>query len=125
MNINMQEKFVDHFCLTGNATQAAIEAGYSKKTAKQQGHRLKNQLGQEIEERIKKLLQSKIPVGINWLLELAEASQSDSVRLGAIKDLLDRAGLKPVEKIEQTNVEQMSIEEIDKELDAIDKLQLN
>jgi|TARA_R100000656_G_scaffold96010_1_gene69730 phage terminase small subunit len=119
MNINMQEKFVDHFCLTGNATQAAIEAGYSQKTAKQQGHRLKNQLGQAIEEKIKKLLLAKIPLGINWLLELAESSQSDSVRLGAVKDLLDRAGLKPIERIEQTNVENKSRDEILKELDAL------
>ena len=119
MNINMQEKFVAHFCLTGNATQAAIEAGYSQKTAKQQGHRLKNQLGQAIEEKIKKLLLAKIPLGINWLLELAESSQSDSVRLGAVKDLLDRAGLKPIERIEQTNVENKSRDEILKELDAL------
>ena len=119
MNINMQEKFVDHFCLTGNATQAAIEAGYSQKTAKQQGHRLKNQLGQAIEEKIKKLLLAKIPLGINWILELAESSQSDSVRLGAVKDLLDRAGLKPIERIEQTNVENKSRDEILKELDAL------
>ena len=119
MNINMQEKFVDHFCLTGNATQAAIEAGYSQKTAKQQGHRLKNQLGQAIEEKIKKLLLAKIPLGINWLLELAESSQSDSVRLGAVKDLLDRAGLKPIERNEQTNVENKSRDEILKELDAL------
>ena len=115
----MQEKFVDHFCLTGNATQAAIEAGYSQKTAKQQGHRLKNQLGQAIEEKIKKLLLAKIPLGINWLLELAESSQSDSVRLGAVKDLLDRAGLKPIERIEQTNVENKSRDDILKELDAL------
>ena len=125
MNTSMQEKFVDHFCLTGNATQSAIEAGYSKKTARQQGHMLKNTLGKEIDERIHKLLQEQIPMSINWLVELASSSPSDSVRLGAIKDLLDRAGLKPVERIEQTNIEQMSIEEIDKELDALDKLQLN
>ena len=125
MNTNMQEKFVDHFCLTGNATQSAIEAGYSKKTARQQGHMLKNTLGKEIDGRIHKLLQEQIPMSINWLVELASSSPSDSVRLGAIKDLLDRAGLKPVERIEQTNIEQMSIEEIDKELDALDKLQLN
>ena len=125
MNTNMQEKFVEHFCLTGNATESAREAGYSKKTARQQGHTLKNTLGKEIEDKINRLLQEKVPMGINWLLQLAESSPSDSVRLGAIKDLLDRAGLKPVERIEQTNVEQMSVAEIDKELDALDKLQLN
>ena len=41
------------------------------------------------------------------------------MRLGAIKDLLDRAGLKPVERIETTTVEQMSEEDIKKEIDAL------
>ncbi|MCC4389421.1 terminase small subunit [Limosilactobacillus reuteri] len=32
-----QQRFVDEYIISGNATQAAIEAGYSKKTAKQMG----------------------------------------------------------------------------------------
>lgn len=32
-----QQRFVDEFIISGNATQAAIKAGYSKKTAKQMG----------------------------------------------------------------------------------------
>lgn len=32
-----QQKFVDEYIKTGNATQAAINAGYSKKTARQIG----------------------------------------------------------------------------------------
>jgi phage terminase small subunit len=35
-----QRRFVQHYLLTGNATQAAISAGYSEATAKQQGSRL-------------------------------------------------------------------------------------
>jgi phage terminase small subunit len=35
-----KRKFVDAFMASGNATQAATAAGYSKKTAKQQGSRL-------------------------------------------------------------------------------------
>ena len=58
-------------------------------------------------------------LSIKYLSELAESSESDSVRLGAIKDLLDRAGLKPVERIEQTTVEKMSDEEIQRELDSL------
>jgi hypothetical protein len=41
--------------------------------------------------------------------------------LGAIKDILDRAGMKPVEKIETTNIEQMSDEEIQRRIDALTK----
>lgn len=35
-----QRRFVENYLLDLNATQAAIRAGYSQKTARQQGHRL-------------------------------------------------------------------------------------
>jgi phage terminase small subunit len=116
-----QDKFIDIYSKTGNATQSAIEAGYSEKTAKQKGYELKNLLRKEINEQTQKVLADHVPSSIKWLSELAETSESDSVRLGAIKDLLDRAGLKPVERIEQTTVERMSDEEIQRELDALIK----
>ena len=37
---NQQQDFVSAYLLTGNATEAAIEAGYSKRTAYSQGSRL-------------------------------------------------------------------------------------
>jgi phage terminase small subunit len=114
-----QDKFVDIYSKTGNATQSAIEAGYSEKTAKQKGYELKNLLRKEINEQTQKVLADHVPSSIKYLSELAESSESDSVRLGAIKDLLDRAGLKPVERIEQTTVERMSDEEIQRELDSL------
>jgi len=116
-----QEKFVEYYSLTGNAAKSAVEAGYSKKTAKQKGYELKKLLSNEIHEQTQKILQDKIPASIHWLTELAQTAESESVRLGAIKDLLDRAGLKPVERIEQTNVERMSDEEIQRELNALIK----
>ena len=114
-----QDKFIDIYSKTGNATQSAIEAGYSEKTAKQKGYALKNLLRKEINEQTQKVLADHVPSSIKWLSELAETSESDSVRLGAIKDLLDRSGLKPVERIEQTTVEKMSDEEIQRELDSL------
>jgi phage terminase small subunit len=116
-----QEKFVEYYSLTGNAAKSAVEAGYSQKTAKQKGYELKKLLSNEIHEQTQKILQDKIPASIHWLTELAQTAESESVRLGAIKDLLDRAGLKPVERIEQTNVERMSDEEIQRELNALIK----
>ena len=41
-----------------------------------------------------------------------QASNSDTVRLQAAKDLLDRSGYKPVERIDVTT-EQRSVEEIE------------
>ena len=61
----------------------------------------------------------KLNSDMRYLKQLAREAESESVRLGAIKDLLDRAGLKPIERIETTTVEQMSDEEIRKEIDAL------
>jgi len=114
-----QDQFIENYVLTGNATKSAIASGYSERTAKVKGSQLKAQLRHEILEATQKVLADKIPEGLNWLTELAREAESESVRLGAIKDLLDRAGLKPVERIETTTVEQMSDEEIKKEIDAL------
>lgn len=35
-----QQKFADEYIITGNATQSAINAGYSERTARSQGQRL-------------------------------------------------------------------------------------
>ena len=114
-----QQKFIDHFILTGNASQAAVDAGYSEKTARQKGHELKNLYRSEIMQATQKLLTDQVPAGLRWLSELAESAESESVRLGAIRDLLDRAGLKPVERVETTTIEKMSTEEIERELNAL------
>jgi len=114
-----QQKFIDHFVLTGNASQSAVDAGYSAKTARQKGHELKNLYRTEIVQATQKLLTDQVPAGLRWLSELAESAESESVRLGAIRDLLDRAGLKPVERVETTTIEKMSTEEIERELNAL------
>ena len=114
-----QDRFIETYVLTGNATKAAIAAGYSEKTAKSKGYQLKNQLQSEIQKEVQKAIADKIPSSLMWLTELAEKAESESVRLGAIKDLLDRAGLKPVDKVETTTIDQMSAEDIKKELASL------
>ena len=114
-----QQKFIDYFALTGNASQSAVDAGYSEKTSRQKGHELKNLYRSEIVKATQKLLTDQVPAGLRWLSELAESAESESVRLGAIRDLLDRAGLKPVERVETTTIEKMSTEEIERELNAL------
>ena len=116
-----QDKFIEEYIRTGNATQSAVYAGYSEKTAKVQGVQLKNRLSHEIQDATYKALQDKIPQALSWVTELAEKAESESVRLGAIKDILDRAGMKPVEKIETTNIEAMSDVEIQRQIDALTK----
>lgn len=57
-----QKKFADEYIISGNATKAAIKAGYSKKSAQQMGaeNLLKPVIKSYIDERIKKLDEKKI-----------------------------------------------------------------
>ena len=75
MNKSLTERqilFIDNFTgqCGGNATQSAIKAGYSDKTAKQQGYALKKQLSLEIEEKNRELLNNNVPLAITTLRAL-------------------------------------------------------
>jgi len=96
-----QKLFIEYFSQTGNATQSAIKAGYSEKTAEQQGYELKNKLENQIDTATKKLLGSAVPMAILKLRKLIENDNtSASVQLGAINSLLDRTGYQTTTKIE-------------------------
>ena len=97
----MQQAFVENFSQTGNAKQSAIKAGYSEATAEQQGHNLKRQLSNEIDEATKKLMSSHVPLAVDKLKELISNPKiSPSVQLGAVNSLLDRSGYQTITKIE-------------------------
>lgn len=51
----MQEAFCMHYAKTGNATESAIAAGYSEKTARSQGQRLLTKV--DIKKRLQELAQ--------------------------------------------------------------------
>ena len=119
MRTEKQAAFVEAFCLTGNATKAAEMAGYG--SAKQRGHELKNKFAKEIEERTRKMIQDCVPGALSQLQNLSENADSESVRLGAVKDILDRAGYKPTEKVEQkiSHLETASTDELKRELEGL------
>ena len=97
----MQEAFIENFSQTGNAKQSAIKAGYSEATAEQQGHNLKKQLSNEIDEATKKLMSSHVPLAVDKLKDLISNPKiSASVQLGAVNSLLDRSGYQTITKIE-------------------------
>lgn len=107
------------FLLTGNAARAAEVAGYG--SPKQRGYELKNKFKDLIEDRQKRMLQDSVPIAINQLINLVQEAESEAVRLNAVKDLLDRGGFKPVDKVEQqvTTVEQKTTEELRKEYEQL------
>ena len=84
----------------GNATQAAITCGVPKASAGTVGHRLKNRLTREIEQGQKMALQDFSVKAVHALGDLLENCKSESVKLGCIKEILDRAGFKPVNRQE-------------------------
>ncbi len=97
----MQQAFIENFSQTGHAKQSAIKAGYSEATAEQQGHNLKKQLSNEIDEATKKLMSSHVPLAVDKLKDLINNPKvSPSVQLGAINSLLDRSGYQTITKIE-------------------------
>lgn len=57
-----QQKFCDEYLINGNATEAAIRAGYSRKTAKQTGSEnlAKPDLRAYIDEQLEKIHSAKI-----------------------------------------------------------------
>ena len=121
MRTEKQEAFIEAYCLTGNATKAAEMAGYSEKASKQKGYSLKKQFSDEIAEKTREMMLDGIPGVLSKLNDLINDATSEAVKLGAIKDFLDRAGLKPVDKVEQkvSHVESASIDELKRELEAL------
>ena len=121
MRTEKQDKFIENYCLTGNAAKAAEMAGYSKKTSKQMGYSLKNQFQSEIDEKMMRMIQDSVPGALAQVNNLATAAASEGVRLNACKDILDRAGYKPAEKVEQkiSHLETASTDELKRELEGL------
>ena len=105
----------------GNATQAAKTVGVADGRASTVGYRMKNRLINDIEAEQKEALKGYVSKALHQIQTLAETAVSENVRLKANSDLLDRAGWKPVEKSEITEVsdlQNMTTEELQAELDA-------
>ena len=66
------------------------------------------------------MVQDAIPAALSQISVLAQTATSEQVRLNAAKDILDRAGLRPAEKIEQKiSHEDKSVDELRRELEAL------
>lgn len=105
-----QQAFVEHYLETWNAAEAARRAGYSAKTARQQGSRLltKVDVRQAIEARL-----AGLSMGANEVLarltDQASASMEDfvnpeklGVRVVDLKRAADRGKLHLVKKVTET-----------------------
>lgn len=102
--------FVTEYLKNGNnATQAAIAAGYSEKTASSQGSRLLksveiqqflNKTEQSLNKDLRMMFTEDAVEAYEVLKEIMhDVGAPPKDRLAAARDLLDRAGYKPVEKV--------------------------
>ena len=123
-------KFViEYFNGGGNQTQAAINAGYSPRSAYMQGSRLmKNdkvkKLMEEYKADIYGNLRTRMAAGAvkayDAILSIATNPQADDRdRLAAAKDIMDRAGYKPVDKTEVSGGLSVTLE-VDDDINAED-----
>ena len=92
-----QQAFIDNLLTNGGtATQCAIKAGYSEKSAKVEASRLLKQ------DKVLKALQTQAMKSLGYrsisaletVSNLSQNANSEYVRLEASKDILDRAGIK-------------------------------
>lgn len=116
-----QKAFCDYYIETGNATEAAIKAGYSKKTAKVIGSEnlTKPYLKQYIDERLAKIEDARIAKGeevLQYLTRVMRGEEKDQFGLDAAlqdrtkaAELLGKRYRLFTEKIEVDGVQQVQI----------------
>ena len=77
------------------------KAGYKDThTLLNQACKLRRECADEITDELHRNFAEIAPRALNILTDLVENAQSQSVRLGATRDLLDRAGFRPVDRHE-------------------------
>ena len=101
-----QKKFADEYIITGNATQSAIEAGYSKKYANTNASKLlqNTTIKEYIEERFKQIESHKIATADEVLqvltsiirLEFTEEQQTINPLTGKVETLENKPTTKDV-----------------------------
>lgn len=101
--------FVTEYIKSGNATQAAIAAGYSEKTAYSQGSRLLknvevqqylNKTEQNLNRDLRQIFAEDAVEAYQVLKKIMlNDAAMDKDRITAARDILDRGGYKPVEKV--------------------------
>ena len=95
--------------------EAAKKAGYKDThTLGNQACKLRRECADEITDELHRNFAEIAPRALNILTDLAENAESESVRLGATRDLLDRTGFRPVDRHEI--VKEKSVEELNAQL---------
>jgi len=89
-----QKDFAHEFISTGNGTQSALKA-YDTDNP-----RVASVIAAEnlVKPNVREYIESHAPDAAARIVQLSISAQNETVRLNANRDILDRAGYKPVEK---------------------------
>lgn len=116
-----QKRFCDEYIKLGNATQAAINAGYSKRTARSQGQRLLTNVDIKnyIDERMEQLASERIMSAQEILERLSLIAKADIKETVVIANA---EGYSEVEKPPDFKVQIQAMKELLKRYPGNDKL---
>jgi phage terminase small subunit len=114
-----QDRFCREYLVDLNATQAAIRAGYSEKTAKQQGSRLLTNADvqtriSELQDEVRQRIDVKVDDVIARLIELSEKSEAAGQFAPAVRaaELLGKRLGMFVNRLEVSETAAMSDEQL-------------
>ena len=98
---NKRQVFVEEYVRSGDHLDAVKKTRHKDThTLRNQACKLRRECADDISEELHRNFAEIAPRALNILSDLAENAESESVRLGATRDLLDRAGFRPVDRHE-------------------------
>ena len=112
------EKFIDSFVETGDYIYSMKEAGCKEKNSykvKLQGRELLEQNRDEVDKKFNARLKEGGPKALGVIERLMSTSESDTVKLNAAKEMLDRGGHKLFNEMDTGR----TIEELNAQLVAL------
>jgi hypothetical protein len=92
-----EQSWLDEYVNNGDATEAAIKAGY--KHPVDLGRKNVRTLQTQIQAAVLKAIGNAAPRALHTVIKLAKTAEKESVQLAAAKDLLDRAGFSVAQQV--------------------------
>ena len=113
-----QKAFADNYIESGNRTDAVFKAKYKVKN----NHSARS-IGSENLTKldIRAYIEKQAPGAMSRIVEISIKAKNEAVKLNANKDIVDRAGFKPVEKHEisgRIGSEELEKEEVNRLMDV-------
>ena len=103
-----EQKLINHYVETGNMKEAKEVAGYPKTYNPLSKKSIRYEL-ERLQDKVKSKLVNVADTVADNMVDLAFNARSENVKFQASKDILDRAGLAPVNKTENETHKYISV----------------